>query len=71
MKFHPDSIEQLLIAANNMKDEQGNWAGSMAMYRILSTQFLHEYVFPIEDKLQEILNKHREEYQNATKRSEK
>ena len=54
-----------------MKDEQGNWAGSMAMYRILSTQFLDEYVFPVEDKVQEILNKHREESKNATKRSEK
>ncbi len=60
MKFHHDSIEQLLIAANNMKDEQGKWVGSIAMYHILSKEFLKEYVYPIENQIQEILNNHKE-----------
>jgi len=56
MNLHPDSIEQLLIAASNMKDEDGRLHGSTMMYKVLSNEFLNEYVKPTEEWINKILN---------------
>lgn len=55
MNLHPDSVEQLLIAASNLKDEEGRHYGSTMMYKVLSNEFLEKYVHPTEAWITKIL----------------
>jgi len=55
MNIHPDSIEQLLIAASNLKDEEGRFYGSTMMYKVLSNEFINEYVKPTEEWINKML----------------
>jgi len=56
MNIHPDSVEQLLIAASSLKDNEGRHLGSTMSYRVLSNEFLKDYVYPVEAWIQHILN---------------
>jgi len=55
MNLHPDSIEKLLIAANDLKDVDGRHLGSTMMYKVLSNEFLRKYVQPTEEWINKIL----------------
>jgi len=55
MNLHPDSIEKLLIAANDLKDVDGRHLGSTMMYKVLSNEFLREYVQPTEEWINKML----------------
>ena len=56
INIHPDSIEQLLIAASGLKDTEGKRLGSTMSYKVLSNEFLNKYVYPIEAWVQQILD---------------